>query len=96
MVFYWASGIILKSTSVMLNDRQITELEGVIDEALPNALFRVLIVPQAPEEFANRSILCALSGKMRKFRIRVMPGDRVKVEVTPYDKNRGRITFRSK
>ncbi len=77
-------------------NKDLLELDGSITEALPNTMFRVEIDPAAPEEFASRTLLCALSGRMRKFRIRVMPGDRVKVEVTPYDKDRGRITFRSK
>ena len=77
-------------------NKNFLELDGFINEALPNTMFRVQIDPTAPEEYANRVLLCALSGRMRKFRIRVMPGDKVKVEVTPYDKDRGRITFRSK
>lgn len=77
-------------------DQQNHELEGVITEALPNTMFRVQIDADAPEDFANRSILCTLSGKMRMYRIRVMPGDKVQIEVTPYDPNRGRITFRLK
>jgi len=76
--------------------QDLLELDGIITEALPNTQFRVDVVPEAPEEFAGRNLLCALSGRMRKFRIRVMPGDKVKIEVTPYDKDRGRITFRSK
>jgi translation initiation factor IF-1 len=77
-------------------NKNFLELDGLITEALPNTMFRVEIDSQAPEEYAGRILLCALSGRMRKFRIRVMPGDKVKVEVTPYDKDRGRITFRSK
>ena len=77
-------------------NKNFLELDGLINEALPNTMFRVQIDPLAPEDYANRVLLCALSGRMRKFRIRVMPGDKVKVEVTPYDKDRGRITFRSK
>jgi translation initiation factor IF-1 len=57
-------------------------------------MFRVHIDESALEDYAGTSILCTLSGKMRLYRIRVMPGDRVKLEVTPYDKQRGRITFR--
>ena len=63
---------------------------GTVEEALPNALFRVIL------DDTNEKQIAYLAGKMRKFRIRVMPGDRVKIEVTPYDKDRGRITFRSK
>jgi translation initiation factor IF-1 len=62
-------------------------LEGTVAEALPNAMFRV--------ELENgHEILATLSGKMRKFYIRVVRGDRVSVEVSPYDLERGRITFR--
>jgi translation initiation factor IF-1 len=65
------------------------EVEGVVTECLPNTLFRV--------KFANGHIvLCHLSGKMRLNFIRIMPGDRVKVEVTPYDPGKGRITYRIK
>ena len=69
--------------------KDITEFDGVVTESLPNANFRV--------KFADdRIILGIISGKMRRFRIRVMPGDRVKVEMTPYDDKRGRITYRYK
>ncbi|MBN2140145.1 MAG: translation initiation factor IF-1 [Desulfovibrionaceae bacterium] len=63
------------------------EVEGVIQEALPNAMFRV--------ELENgHKILGHISGKMRKHYIRILPGDKVKVELSPYDLTRGRITFR--
>ncbi len=63
------------------------EVEGVIQEALPNAMFRV--------ELENgHTILGHISGKMRKHYIRILPGDKVKVELSPYDLTRGRITFR--
>lgn len=51
---------------------------------------------QDQEELAGREILCTLSGKMRLYRIRVIPGDKVKIELTSYDKNRGRIVYRLK
>jgi translation initiation factor IF-1 len=76
--------------------QNIQELEGVVTEALPNTMFRVDINSDAPDDFAGRNLLCTLSGKMRMYRIKVMPGDNVKLEVTPYDPNRGRITFRTK
>lgn len=64
-------------------------VEGTIVEALPNATFRV--------ELDNGHILLAhLSGKMRKYYIRVLLGDRVRVELTPYDMERGRIVYRYK
>jgi len=65
------------------------EVEGVVSECLPNTLFRVKL----PN---GHIILCHLSGKMRLNFIRIMPGDKVKVEVTPYDSTKGRITYRVK
>jgi translation initiation factor IF-1 len=79
-----------------MDTKQVTEIEGVISEALPNTMFRVQISSTAPEEFQGRTLLCTLSGKMRMYHIRVMPGDIVRLEVTPYDANRGRIIFRQK
>jgi len=74
----------------------IIEIEGSVTQALPNTMFRVKVDDEAPEEWRAREILCTLSGKMRMYRIRVLPGDRVKIEVTTYDENRGRIVFRFK
>ena len=79
----------------MPKDAQL-EVEGMVTEALPNTMFRVLIDATEAEDYAGRVLLCKLKGKMRMYRIRVMPGDRVRVEVTPYDMNKGRITFRMK
>lgn len=63
--------------------------EGVVTEALPNAQFRV-------ELDNGHTILGLLSGKMRKFFIRILPGDRVEVEMSPYDLTKGRIVYRYK
>jgi translation initiation factor IF-1 len=64
-------------------------LEGTVNEVLPNATFRV--------ELENgHTVLATIAGKMRRYRIRVLQGDRVTVEVSPYDLSRGRITFRHK
>ena len=79
-----------------MTKKQNIEITGEVTQALPNTMFRVQINPDAPEEFADREILCTLAGKMRLYRIRVMPGDKVRVEVTPYDLNKGRITYRDK
>ncbi len=65
------------------------EVEGEVVEALPSTMFRVQLED-------GRSILAKISGKMRKHYIRILPGDRVKVELSPYDLTRGRITFRLK
>lgn len=65
------------------------EMEGVVSEVLPSAMFRV--------DLANgHQLLATAAGKMRKFRIRILAGDRVTVAVSPYDLARGRITFRHK
>jgi len=65
------------------------ELEGVVKEVFPGGTFRV-------ETDEGHSVLAHLGGKMRKFRIRVLLGDRVTVEVSPYDLTRGRITYRQR
>ena len=65
----------------------LIEVEGVIKEALPNAMFRV--------ELENgHKVLAHIAGKMRVHFIRLLPGDKVKVELSPYDLTRGRITYR--
>lgn len=63
------------------------ELDGVVDELLPNATFKVKLDNE-------HLVLAHLSGKMRLYKIRLLPGDRVKLEMTPFDLNRGRIIFR--
>ena len=68
---------------------QAVEVEGTVTEALPNATFRV-------EMENGHLVLAHVSGKMRKFFIRILPGDRVKLELSPYDLTRGRITYRYK
>lgn len=65
------------------------EIEGEVTECLPNTLFRVKLEDE-------REVLCVLAGKMRRNYIRVLPGDKVRVEMTPYDEKRGRIIFRYK
>lgn len=74
----------------------LIEGEGEVIEALPNTMFRVKIDDSAPEQIRGKTLLCTLSGKMRMYRISVMPGDRAKVESSPYDLSRGRITYRYK
>ena len=66
---------------------QKLEIDGEVTEALPNLLFRVTLEN-------DHQLLAHLAGKMRRFRIRVNPGDKVRVEVSPYDLNRGRIVYR--
>jgi len=70
------------------SDEKFT-LDAVVVDALPNAMFRVRL----PDE-QKTEVLAYLSGKMRKFRIRILPGDTVTVEMSPYDLTKGRITYR--
>jgi translation initiation factor IF-1 len=65
------------------------EVEGEVVEALPSTMFRVRVE-------GGHDVLATISGKMRKHYIRILPGDRVKVELSPYDLSRGRITYRHK
>ena len=65
------------------------ETEGVVRESLPNTLFRVEITD-------GTKIICHLSGKMRMNFIKILPGDKVRLEMTPYDKTKGRIVYRYK
>jgi translation initiation factor IF-1 len=65
------------------------EVEGAVTDVLPNATFRVKLEN-------GHDVLATIAGKMRRFRIRVLAGDRVRLEVSPYDLSRGRITFRHK
>ncbi len=67
--------------------KDVIEAEGLITEALPNAMFRVQLE-------SGHSVLAHISGKMRMYYIRILLGDRVTVELSPYDLTRGRITFR--
>jgi translation initiation factor IF-1 len=72
-----------------MSKEEAMEVEGTVVEALPNAMFRV--------ELANgHRILAYISGKIRKYFIKIVPGDKVTVEVSPYDLTGGRITYRAR
>ena len=71
-----------------MSKADVTEKIGTVTQALPNTMFRVVL------EEGGTEILAHLSGKMRMYRISIMPGDKVKVEMTPYDTTKGRITYR--
>jgi translation initiation factor IF-1 len=87
-----AVGVFLRrhqSREVLLAKEEAIEVEGKVIEPLPNAMFKV--------ELDNGHVVLAhISGKMRKYYIRILPGDRVTVELSPYDLTRGRITYREK
>lgn len=71
----------------MTSDKGLIELEGTITDVLPNQMYKV--------ELENgHKVICYTGGKMRQFKIRIINGDRVKVEISPYDLSRGRITYR--
>jgi translation initiation factor IF-1 len=73
----------------LMAKEELIEVEGTIVEALPNAMFRVVLEN-------NHKVLAHVSGKIRMNFIRILPGDKVKLELSPYDLSRGRITFRLK
>lgn len=72
-----------------MSKQDVIEVEGTVIEALPNAMFQVKLEN-------GHVVLAHISGKMRMHFIRILPGDRVTVEITPYDLKRGRITYRFK
>lgn len=72
-----------------MSKEELIEVEGEIVEALPNAMFRVKLDK-------GHIVLAHVAGKMRMHFIRILPGDKVKMELSPYDLNRGRITYRYK
>jgi translation initiation factor IF-1 len=69
--------------------QEAIEMEGTVSEVLPNTTFRVMLEN-------GHQVLATVAGKMRRFRIRVLAGDRVTLAVSPYDLTRGRITYRHK
>jgi translation initiation factor IF-1 len=70
--------------------KDVLELDGVVTEALPNAMFKVKL------DGLDKEVLCHISGKIRMNYIKIVPGDRVKVEINPYSLDKGRITYRYK
>lgn len=75
------------------------EAIGVVEECLPGASFKVLLqeINEVPlEKEVTHYVMATISGKMRKFRVRIIPGDKVRVEISPYDLTKGRIVFREK
>ena len=69
----------------------VIEVEGTVLEPLPNAMFKVQL-----DNGSGHTVLAHISGKMRMHFIRILPGDKVKLEISPYDLSRGRIVYRSK
>ena len=73
----------------MSNKEELIEFEGVVIDTLPNTMFRVRLEN-------DHEVIAHISGKMRKHYIRILTGDQVKVEMTPYDLTKGRITYRAR
>ena len=72
-----------------MSNQDVIEVEGVVSDTYPNAMFEVTLQN-------GHKILATISGKLRMNFIRILPGDKVTVELSPYDLNRGRITWRGK
>ncbi len=79
----------MQSEKIKMAKQELLKLDGTITEALSNAMFRVKLEN-------GHEIVATISGKMRMFYIRILPGDKVAVEMSPYDLTRGRITYRYK
>jgi translation initiation factor IF-1 len=73
----------------MSDTKEVIEVEGTVQETLPNAMFRVALEN-------GHVVLAHISGKMRMHYIKILPGDKVTLEMTPYDLTKGRITYRHK
>lgn len=79
----------LRRLRINMAKEDIIEMAGEVVEKLPNAMFKVKLEN-------DHEVLCTISGKMRKYYIRILPGDKVKVDISPYDLSRGRISYREK
>ncbi len=74
----------------MPKQRDVIEVEGTVTEALPNAMFRVVL------NDSNHTVLAHLAGRIKLNFVRIVPGDKVRVELSPYDLNKGRIVWRNR
>jgi len=77
-------------------ENETIEIVGKVTESLPNTLFRVEVEESPVPELKGDNLLCHLSGKMRMHYIKILPGDKVRAQVTPYDLTKGRIVYREK
>ena len=89
--FAGLSRILFTFSPVRALSKQVITLIGCVEECFPNATFRVRILSA---EARDHELLCHLAGRMRLHRVRILPGDQVKIEMTPYDLQKGRITYR--
>jgi translation initiation factor IF-1 len=89
--FFLQENITRLSSPRFFLSKDVIELIGVVEECYPNTTFRVRITS---DEAKDHQLLCHLAGRMRVNKVRILPGDRVKVEMTPYDLQKGRIVYR--
>ena len=86
--------------AISLSKEDVIEIEGIVREALPNAIFKVEMLSEDKATGkltpSGHTLLAHISGKLRTNFIRILPGDKVTVEMSPYDLTKGRITWRSK
>ena len=80
----------------MEKEKEVFEVTGIVQEHLPNTLFRVEVKEGDLPEITGKTVLCHVSGKMRMHYIKILPGDKVRLEISPYDLTKGRIVYREK
>ena len=79
-----------------MNQSTLFDVEGVVVENLPNTYFRVKITSDTPPELSQQLLLCRMAGRMRRNFVRILPGDKVRLEVSSLDLSKGRIVYRLK
>jgi len=84
-----ASTVTIRNEGIWMSKEDVIEVEGVVTDSLPNAVFKV-------ELDNGHEVLAHISGKLRQNYIKILPGDKVTIELSPYDLSRGRITWRGK
>ena len=77
-------------------EKDVFEVSGVVTESLPNTMFRVDVKEGELPEVVGKSVLCHVSGKMRMHYIKILPGDKVRLQISPYDLAKGRIVYQNK
>jgi translation initiation factor IF-1 len=77
-----------------MSDKSNLIIEGVVNENLPNTMFRVKVDQTTDPTLSDQIILCTIAGRMRLNYVRLLPGDRVRCEISPLDKTRGRIIYK--
>lgn len=79
-----------------MNQSALFDVEGVVVENLPNTYFRVRVTSENPPELSQKLLLCHMAGRMRRNFVRILPGDKIRLEVSNLDLSKGRIVYRLK